>query len=254
MSGLAEGRIAATSALRWKVCGITSAEDAAAAAAAGADALGFVLWPGSPRAVTLEQAAAIVADLPAGVWRVGVFVDATPQDLAAAADRLALDFVQLHGDESPQACAAAPRPVWKALRLAPGTPPEAAQQLAAAYPEATLLIDAKVAGAYGGTGEEADWSVAAQLASTRRVVLAGGLRAGNVAAAVARVRPWAVDVSSGVESAPGRKDVDKINAFAVALRPFRSPAAAPADAEQEDSAAGAAHEPAGSSIPGSDTR
>ncbi|MGD8328347.1 MAG: phosphoribosylanthranilate isomerase [Acidobacteriota bacterium] len=227
MSGLLEERgVVAMSGLRWKVCGITNGEDAAAAIEAGADALGFVLWPGSPRAVTLDQAAAIAADLPADVWRVGVFVDAVSEEIAAAAERLELDFVQLHGDETPQACAAAPRPVWKALRFAPGTAPETARELAEAYPQATLLIDARVAGEYGGTGEAADWEVAAHLAAERRVVLAGGLHAGNVVAAVERVRPWAVDVSSGVESAPGRKSIDKLTAFAESLAPYRPEAAA----------------------------
>lgn len=246
--------------LRWKVCGITNAGDAAAAIAAGADALGFVLWPGSPRAVTLEQAASISADLPAGVWRVGVFVDATAQDLDAAAERLALDFVQLHGDESPQACAAAPRPVWKALRLSPGTPRERAQELAASYPEATLLVDAKVVGAYGGTGERSGWGTAAYLAASRRVVLAGGLSADNVAAAVERVRPWGVDVSSGVESVPGRKDIGKIEAFAAALEPFRARVSTAVDGRRNaaippESASGDAQETARSgSSSGSDTR
>jgi phosphoribosylanthranilate isomerase len=232
MSGPTEPRVAAVNGVRWKVCGITNGRDAAAAVDAGADALGFVLWPGSPRAVTLDEAAAIVLDLPAGVWRVGVFVDAAPDDIAAAVERLALDFVQLHGDESPRACAAAPRPVWKALRLAPGTPRRAAQELAAAYPEATLLIDARVAGEYGGTGEPADWDAAAHRAASRRVVLAGGLSADNVAAAVERVRPWGVDVSSGVESAPGRKDAGKIEAFAAALEPFRAPGDVSGDARK----------------------
>lgn len=209
------------SGVRWKVCGITSPEDAAGAIAAGADALGFVLWSGSPRAVTVEQAAALSRRIPESVWRVGVFVDPSADDLDLAAERVALDFVQLHGNESAAACAAAPRPVWKALRLAPGTSTEEARRQADRYPGTTLLVDAGVGGEYGGTGESADWNAAAHLAARREVVLAGGLRADNVAAAVEQVRPWGVDVSSGVEAAPGRKDQSKLSAFARALEPYR---------------------------------
>jgi phosphoribosylanthranilate isomerase len=207
--------------LRWKVCGITHAGDAALAVQAGADALGFVLWPWSPRAVALEVAAEIAAGVPEQVWRVGVFVDATAEQLEQAAELVRLDFVQLHGDESPEACAGAPRPAWKALRLAPGTSIEQARGQADAYPEATLLIDARVDGEYGGTGEATDWEAAAVLATTRQVVLAGGLRPDNVAEAIERVQPWGVDVSSGIELAPGRKDRSKLAAFARALEPYR---------------------------------
>jgi phosphoribosylanthranilate isomerase len=209
------------SGLRWKVCGITNAEDAGRAVAAGADAVGFVLWPRSPRAVSIEDAAAIGRQLPAGVWKVGVFVDPSPEELADAAERAELDFVQLSGDEAPQLCAAAPRPAWKALRLAPGTSPDTAQQQADAYPAATLVVDAGVPGEYGGTGRFADWAAAAHLATRRPVVLAGGLRAENVGAAIEQVRPWGVDVSSGVEVEPGLKDEHKLSAFAQALEPYR---------------------------------
>ena len=209
------------SRLRWKVCGITNLEDAGRAVAAGADAIGFVLWPGSPRAVSVEDAAAIGRRLPAGVWKVGVFVDPSAAELAASAERAELDFVQLSGDETPQLCAAAPCPAWKALRLAPGTSTETAQRQADAYPDATLVVDAGVPGEYGGTGETADWGAAAHLAAQRSVVLAGGLRADNVGAAIEHVRPWGVDVSSGVEARPGVKDEDKVRAFAQALEPYR---------------------------------
>jgi phosphoribosylanthranilate isomerase len=209
------------SGLRWKVCGITNAEDAAAAVIAGADALGFVLWPSSPRAVSLEVARTLARDVPESVWKVGVFVDPSAEELGEAVERVGLDFVQLHGDEPPAACAWAPRPAWKALRVAPGTSLDEIQRRADAYAGVTLLIDAGVAGAYGGTGQAADWAGAAHLAGSRRVVLAGGLRPDNVAAAVERVRPWGVDVSSGVESSPGRKDMEKLAAFALALEPFR---------------------------------
>lgn len=209
------------SGLRWKVCGITNVEDAGRAVAAGADAIGFVFWHRSPRAVSVEDAVAIGRRLPAGVWKVGVFVDPSPAELDDAAVRADLDFVQLSGDETPQLCAAAPRPAWKALRLAPGTSPQSAQRQADAYPAATLLVDAGVSGEYGGTGETADWLAAAHLAAQRPVVLAGGLRADNVGAAIEQVRPWGVDVSSGVEAQPGVKDEGKLKAFARALEPYR---------------------------------
>lgn len=209
------------SGLRWKVCGITNLEDAGCAVAAGADAIGFIFWPRSPRTVSVEDAAAIGRRLPAGVWKVGVFVDPSAAELALAAERAELDFVQLSGDETPQLCAAAPRPAWKALRLAPGTSPETAQRQADAYPGATLVVDAGVPGEYGGTGENADWAAAAHLARQRPVVLAGGLRAGNVGAAIEHVRPWGVDVSSGVEARPGVKDEDKLKAFGQALERYR---------------------------------
>ena len=207
--------------LYWKVCGITRPEDAACAVEAGADAVGFVFWPGSPRAVAIDAAARIAGGLTGDVSKVGVFVDPGIEELLEACERCALDFVQLSGDESPEACAAAPRPAWKALRLAPGTSSRVAEQSAAAYPERTLVVDAGVPGAYGGTGERADWEVAAALAAHRRVLLAGGLRGDNVAAAVEQVRPWGVDVSSGVESAPGIKDPHKLTAFGRALEAYR---------------------------------
>jgi phosphoribosylanthranilate isomerase len=205
----------------WKVCGITSEADADHTVAAGADAVGFVFWPRSPRAVSVDDASAIGAGLGSNVMKVGVFVDPSIDELEDAVDRAGLDVVQLSGDESPDICARAPRPVWKALRIAPTTPVEHALRQADRYADAVLLVDAGVPGAYGGTGEVADWEVAAELAARRRVILAGGLDAANVAAAVEAVGPWGVDVSSGVESEPGRKDADAIRAFAEALERYR---------------------------------
>jgi len=209
------------SELRWKVCGLTTVADALAAVAVGADALGFVFWDKSPRAVSVARAGEIAGNIPSGVWKVGVFVNPTRDELAAAADAVGLDFVQLSGDEPAGDCVDLPRPGWKALRFAPGCSLQEAATEAAPYADCTLVIDATVPGEYGGTGRSADWSLAAGLATQRRVVLAGGLNPDNVAAAVEQVRPWAVDVSSGVESAPGRKDENKLRAFAAALEPYR---------------------------------
>lgn len=205
----------------WKVCGITDRAGASAAVTAGADALGFVFWPHSPRGISAAEAGEIVARVSEQIWKVGVFVNPSDDEIGEVVERVGLDFVQLSGDEPPSACEQLPRPGWKALRLAPGCSPQEAETEAAQYAGCTLVVDAAVPGAYGGTGQVADWSAAAALARQRRVVLAGGLRADNVAAAIRQVRPWAVDVSSGVESAPGLKDRNKLRAFATALESCR---------------------------------
>ena len=193
---------------RVKICGLTRGADVDAAVAAGADALGFVLWPGSKRAVELEQLAALSARVPAFVTRVGLFVDQSPAFIAACAPHL--DLLQFHGDESPAQCAAAPRPWIKALRMRDGIDLHAA---AADYTGArALLLDAYKPGVPGGTGETFDWSrIPADLAAP--VILAGGLSADNVAEAIQAVRPFAVDVSGGVELAPGVKDIELIERF-----------------------------------------
>ena len=209
------------SGLRWKVCGTTNAADAAAAVDAGADALGFIFWQPSPRSVAVDDAAAIAAGVPDRVRKVGVFVDAPLEEITATAERVGLDIIQLHGDEPPDTCASLPLPVWKALRLASSGRSDDAKLRADAYRGCTLLVDAGVPGEYGGTGEITDWDAAARLAERRRVVLAGGLRADNVARAVEHVRPWGVDVASGVEAEPGRKDKSELRRFAAALEPYR---------------------------------
>lgn len=208
-------------ALRWKVCGITRAEDAQAAVAAGADAIGFVFYPPSPRHVAWERAAEIAAGLPRSTWRVGVFVDSDAGEMSEAVERVGVDFLQLCGDEPPGIVDRLPRHAFKVLRLPPGTPAARATELADRYPECTLLVDAGVEGSYGGTGETAGWEAAAALARRHRLMLAGGLTPANVGAAMEKVAPWAVDVSSGVESSPGIKDPEALRAFARALEPYR---------------------------------
>jgi len=200
-----------------KICGITSVEDGLAAARAGADALGFVFWPGSPRAVDTATARRISQALPPFVLRVGVFVDASREEMARVADQVGLDLVQLHGSESPQQVAAAPRRAIKALRVGADFDPE----LAVAFQEAAIavLLDTQSTGAPGGSGQRFDWSKArAVRARVAHLVLAGGLDPDNVEAAIATVGPDAVDVSSGVESSPGRKDEAKVRAFVEAVR------------------------------------
>ena len=195
--------------VRVKICGITNSDDARHAADCGADALGFVFYAGSPRCVTPEQARELVAGLPPFVTRVGLFVNEDPGRIRAIIASCGLDAVQLHGDEPPAACVLPPCRVIKGVR------PRHAADLAAlaAYPVAALLVDAAVPGQFGGTGQRADWELAARLAARQRVILAGGLTPANVAAAVRQVRPYAVDVASGVESAPGRKDPDLVAQF-----------------------------------------
>ena len=195
--------------IRVKICGITHVEDALQACACGADALGLVFYPQSPRCVTPEQARAIIRALPPLVTTVGLFVNEEPQRIRQLAEDCGLDVIQLHGDEGAGACDYAPRRSIKALRVKDAASLAGHEE----FGTSALLLDAWVAGAYGGTGESFNWELAAGIARQRPVILAGGLRPENVAAAVQAVRPYGVDVSSGVEAAPGRKDPAKVAAF-----------------------------------------
>ena len=203
-----------------KVCGITSPEDGVAAAEAGADAIGLVFWPESPRAVALERARAIGEALPPFVVRVGVFVDASRDEMARAADAAGLDMLQLHGDEPPEAFADLPRRALKAVRVGDGFAPEDALRYAGKA--AGILVDTRLPGGTplpGGTGVPFDWSLVRGLAEqVRFLMLAGGLSPSNVAEAIGSARPHGVDVSSGVESGPGRKDPEKVKDFVQAVR------------------------------------
>ena len=193
---------------RVKICGLTREEDIDAAVAAGADALGFVLWPGSKRAIDLARLAELSARVPAFVTRVGLIVDQDAAFVEAACKHL--DLLQFHGDETPDVCEGFSRPYIKALRMREGVDLEAA---ASAYGNArALLLDAYKPGVPGGTGETFDWSrIPANLA--KPVILAGGLHAMNVQQAIRAVGPFAVDVSGGVEAAPGIKAAAKIDDF-----------------------------------------
>lgn len=208
--------------VRVKICGVTSADNAAMVAAAGADFLGLNFWPGSRRHLPVARAPEVAAAArQAGARIVGLFVNAAADEIEAAHRAVGLDVVQLHGDETPaQVAELATRlglPVWKALALAD----DASLSQLAAYPAAeALLLDAPSAGR-GGSGISLDAAlvaVARQRYPERRIVLAGGLTPGNVAAAIAAARPWAVDVASGVEQAPGHKDPAKVRAFLDAVR------------------------------------
>lgn len=202
-------------AVRSKICGITRVEDALAAAEAGADAIGLVFYAKSPRAVSVQQARAIIAALPPFVTSVGLFVDASRCELGEILDAVPLDLLQFHGDETPAECDSYGRPYIKALRVKPGD--DIAAQVALYASARGVLLDTYVPGIPGGTGEAFDWSlVPADL--RQPVILAGGLTAANVAQAIAQVRPFAVDISGGVESAKGIKDAAKIQAFMAAVR------------------------------------
>ena len=200
--------------IKVKICGITNLDDGLQACACGADALGFVFYGKSPRCVTPAVARAIIAELPPFVTTVGLFVNEAPGRIREIADLCGLDVIQLHGDETPADCDYAPRRTIKALRV------KDASSLAGQrdYRVAALLLDAWVKDAYGGTGHSFNWALASKVATERPVILAGGLTAENVAAAVAAVAPYAVDVSSGVEAAPGKKDPDKVAAFIAAAK------------------------------------
>lgn len=206
--------------VRVKICGLTNEADARAAIDAGADALGFNLWPGSKRHIALDEHARWIASLPPMVTRVAVLVNASLDEARRVAEHPAIDLVQFHGDETPEFLARFAqlgRPFIVAVRLAKPEQSELAVQLATPH----LLIDAAVPGAFGGTGCTVDFATARAFVERNRgcnVILAGGLTPESVAAAVGEVQPYGVDVASGVESAPGRKDAAKMRAFVAALR------------------------------------
>ena len=200
---------------RVKICGITSEADALAAVEAGADALGFMFYEASARFIAAREAAAILGALPPFVVRVGVFVNATEERVREVAEECGLDALQFHGDETPEFCARFASRVIKAFRVRD----EESLKGLSAYPVGAWLLDSYVPDQRGGTGALFNWDLALEAKTAGRpVILAGGLTPENVAEAVRRVQPYAVDVSSGVESSPGRKDPAKMRAFIQAVR------------------------------------
>jgi len=199
-----------TQITRVKICGITRIEDALSAIEQGADAIGFVFYPVSPRNVTLEQAKTIVANIPPFVTTVGLFVNAVPSEIKKTFEYVGLDLIQFHGDETPQQCDQTGLPYIKAIRVKSDTN---LVQYEADFKDAkALLLDTYTEGLVGGTGQVFDWSL---IPSTlqKPIILAGGLRADNVQQAIEKVHPYAVDVSGGVEVSKGIKDAAKIAAF-----------------------------------------
>ncbi len=201
--------------VRSKICGITRVEDALAAVEAGADAIGLVFYAKSPRAVDIEQAKAIVAALPPFVTSVGLFVDMPRETLQALLREVPLDLLQFHGDESPADCEGFARPYIKALRVRADQ--DVARMMAPYSGACGILLDTFVEGVPGGTGAAFDWSLVPREAG-KPIILAGGLTPDNVAQAIAQVRPYAVDVSGGVEAAKGIKDAGKVKAFLQAVQ------------------------------------
>lgn len=198
-----------------KICGLCRAEDVAVAVAAGADCVGFVLYEKSPRYVSIERLAALADLVPAGIRRVGVVVNAAAATVAQAVARGRLDVIQFHGDEADRDVAAFRlAEAWRAVSLREPADVERAAGLAGTV----LVVDGGGTAGRGGTGTLCDWDLAARLARQRRVLLAGGLRPENVADAVRQVQPWGVDVSSGVEAAPGVKDPELVRRFVAAAR------------------------------------
>ncbi len=204
---------------RVKICGITRVEDALAAVNAGADAIGLVFYQPSPRFVTVEQAQHIVAAIPPFVSVVALFVNALPAEIKTVLAQVRIDIVQFHGDETPSDCEQIKLPYYKAIRIKADT--NLLQYEVEFESAKALLLDTYTEAAFGGTGQVFDWGLIPQNL-TKPVILAGGLTAENVALGIKQVRPYAVDVSGGVEQSKGIKDVAKIAAFMHAVEESRS--------------------------------
>lgn len=198
-----------------KVCGITNVEDALFAAACGADAVGFIFHAPSPRYVLPKTARQIIASLPAGIVKVGVFVNRDPDEVRRIAEDCGIDLIQLHGDEPPEYCRRLP-PERIIKAVSPRTPEEI--RALAAYDVRAFLMDARDRGLYGGTGKRADWGLAAKLGKEHPLILAGGLGEENIGEALGAVAPRALDINSGAERAPGLKDHERLRRIIAIIR------------------------------------
>lgn len=196
--------------VKVKVCGVRSIEEAEAALDAGADAIGFNFWPQSRRYIAPRAAAEVISKLSPVASTVGVFVNEEASFIIDVASELHLSAVQLHGDESPEFCAAlGPIKTIKAIRVGQDFDLGIIQR----YPVSMVLLDSNIQGSYGGTGQRFDWRIAIEAKRLARIILAGGINTENVWDAITHVRPAAIDVCSGVEAEPGRKDLDKLRSF-----------------------------------------
>ncbi len=201
--------------VRVKICGVRSMEEALCALDCGADALGFNFWPKSPRHIEPEDARAIIDRLPPFISCVGVFVNESREIILETARVAGIRIVQLHGDESPEFCRELDSlKLIKALRVGEGFELNSI----ARFEVSAVLLDTNMKGSYGGTGRRFDWSVAIEAKRFARIILAGGLNIDNVAEAIREVKPFALDVCSGVEAEPGRKDLDKLRRFMTEVR------------------------------------
>jgi len=199
--------------MKIKICGITNVEDAKVAWESGADALGFVLYAKSPRYVEPQLIKSIVSTLPPFVVSVGIFVNESSKTVQNIMEKCGLTYAQLHGDESPEYCATLGRPILKALRLKDRSSFLSLAEYRGRAGVKGFVVDTFSESAYGGTGQTTDWSLAAEVANATTILLAGGLTPDNVQEAITQVQPYGVDVSSGVEASPGKKDHDKVRAF-----------------------------------------
>jgi len=204
---------------RVKICGLRTPEQALMAVDAGADAIGLVFYPSSPRHVTIAEAVPIATALPAFVSVAGLFVDAAPEFVREVCAQVPLTLLQFHGDESLEDCARFDKPFVRAVRVKPGVDLLHLRESLAPYRRLArgLLVDAWVPGVHGGTGRSFDWGLLPE-AMRSEVILSGGLDPSNVREAITRVRPWAVDVSSGVERSPGVKDPERVTRFIEEVR------------------------------------
>ncbi len=194
--------------VKIKICGITNLEDALAAADFGADALGFVFYDNSPRCISEDEARNIIRNLPPYITTVGVFVDKKPEEIEAVMENVSLDVAQLHGNETPEGCLIRGR-VIKAIRVKELSDLEHLKH----YHVSAFLLDAYTPDSLGGTGQIFNWDIAAEAKQFGNIILAGGLNPDNVKKAIRWVRPYAVDVSSGVEQKKGKKDIGKLKLF-----------------------------------------
>ncbi len=197
-----------------KICGITNLNDANMAADLGADALGFIFVPSSPRYIPPEKAAAITAHLPESLVRVGVFVNAGRREILETVEKAGVNCLQLHGDESPDDVKDFTLPVWKAFRISDRFDPQELD----AYSAEAYLLDTFSPDSYGGTGRTFDWNIARRLNTGRKIILSGGLNPENIARAVEYIRPYGVDVNSGVEQQPGKKNAELLRRLFVNIR------------------------------------
>ncbi len=203
--------------IKIKICGITNAQDAQVAVEAGADALGFVFYSKSPRCIEPPVAKRIIAQLPPFVLSVGVFVNQEQETIRHIYDECGLAFAQLHGDETSTFCESLGRPVLRALRLQDRGSLLALAEYKGRMAVRGFVVDAFSSDTYGGTGQTVDWTLAREVAKSAPILLAGGLTPNNVQEAIQQVQPYGVDVSSGVEESPGKKDPAKIRAFTQAV-------------------------------------
>ena len=204
--------------MKIKICGITNTEDAKVAWESGADALGFILYAQSPRYVDPQTVKTIVSGLPPFIVSVGIFVNESSKTVQNIMEKCGLTYAQLHGDETPEYCETLDRPILKALRLKDRSSFLSLAEYRGRAGVKGFVVDAFSESSYGGTGQTTDWSLAAEVARAAPILLAGGLTPENVQDAIAQVHPYGVDVSSGVEVRPGKKDHDKVRAFIRAVQ------------------------------------